>query len=214
PDADDPSEAFRQAFRAARLSLRKFSAGVGVDHGFVARVVRGEKKASQELLDRAKHFLAKKNCPPPPGKKALATAGTDALAAALAYRKLGFSVVPQRPGAKHPAVKWKPFQTRRPTEVEIRYWFKLWPDAGLAVVLGAVSSLFAIDVDGEEAHDVLVARLGGEPLAPKVMSGSGDPRRYHLYFRCPELPTKAKQTPWHPKLEFRGERGIVILPPS
>lgn len=40
------------------------------------------------------------------------------------------------------------------------------------------------------------------------------PYRYHLYFRCPSEPTKAKHTPWHPKLEFRGRGGIIIAPPS
>ena len=28
------------------------------------------------------------------------------------------------------------------------------------------------------------------------------------------FPTKAKATPWHPKLEFRGQGGVLVLPPS
>jgi len=72
-----------------------------------------------------------------------------------------------------------------------------------------------IDVDGRAAHDVLLQRLGGEPRAPQVQSGSGDPYRYHLYFRHPVgMNTKAKATPWHPQLEFRGQGGYVVLPPS
>ncbi len=51
-------------------------------------------------------------------------------------------------------------------------------------------------------------------MRPKVLSGSRKPNRYHLFFRCPEMPTKAKATPWHPKLEFRGKGGIVVIPPS
>ena len=50
--------------------------------------------------------------------------------------------------------------------------------------------------------------------ARKVISGSKQPHRYHLFFRHPDVATKAKITPWHPKLEFRGNRGIVVLPPS
>jgi hypothetical protein len=69
-------------------------------------------------------------------------------------------------------------------------------------------------VDGPEAHAALVARLGQEPVAPKALSGSRKPSRYHLFFRCPDLPTKAKVTPWHPSLEFRGKGGVVIIPPS
>jgi plasmid maintenance system antidote protein VapI len=136
------------------------------------------------------------------------------LRAALEYLRRGFSVVPQLPGAKHPCVKWKRYQERLPTEEELRGWFRHWPQAGLAVILGPVSGLFAIDVDGPEAHEALVARLGAQPVAPKVLSGSGKPFRYHLFFRHPDVATLAKFTPWHPKLEFRGHRGIIILPPS
>src|SRR5215831_16664136 len=39
----------------------------------------------------------------------------DIFRVAQGYTRLGFSVVPQLPGAKHPCVKWKPFQERRPT---------------------------------------------------------------------------------------------------
>src|SRR6516165_8277235 len=93
-------------------------------------------------------------------------------------------------------------------------WFRSWPDAGLAVVLGPVSDLFVLDVDGPEAHAALLKQLGAEPHVPKAISGSQKPHRYHLFFRCPGIATKAKATPWHPQLEFRGKGGIVVIPPS
>jgi hypothetical protein len=133
---------------------------------------------------------------------------------AMGYSRKGFSVVPQLPGAKHPCVKWKPFQVRRPTEEELRGWFARWPHAGLAVVLGPVSGLLAIDVDGPEAYAALLEKLGGEPRAPKVLSGSGKPHRFHLFFKHPAVPTLARFTPWHKQLEFRGNRGIVVTPPA
>jgi hypothetical protein len=130
------------------------------------------------------------------------------------YVDRGWSIVPQLPGQKKPAVKWKQYQINSPRIAEIYYWFRRWPDAGPAVVLGPGSNLFAIDVDGEEAHDELVRRLGEVPRAPTVRSGSGKPYRYHLFFKHPAVPTNAKATPWHPKLEFRGHGGIIILPPA
>jgi hypothetical protein len=139
-----------------------------------------------------------------------------ALAVARDYLGRGFAVVPQLPGAKHPCVRWKDFQGRLPTPAELEDWFGArWPNAGMAAVLGPVGGLFAIDVDGPGAHEALLGHLGAEPAAPKVLSGSGQPCRYHLFFRHPEgLPTRARITPWHPQLEFRGHGGILVLPPS
>ena len=136
------------------------------------------------------------------------------LDAVTGYVQLGMSIVPQMPGAKQPCVRWRPYQLERPTVAQLYQWYRKWPDAGIAVVLGAVSNLFAIDVDGREAHDALIEHLGKVPKAPMSISGSGKPYRYHLFFRHPGFATKAKATPWHPQLEFRGDRGIVVLPPS
>ena len=137
-------------------------------------------------------------------------------ALALSYWKRGFSVVPQRPGAKSPAVRWKRYQDMLPTRGCIdAWWLEDFRDAGIAVILGPRSGLFAIDVDGAEPHRVLVERLGELPIAPQVQSGSGDANRFHLFFRYPVgVRTKAKATPWHDHLEFRGHRGIIVLPPS
>jgi hypothetical protein len=133
---------------------------------------------------------------------------------AMGYLRRGLSVVPQLPGDKHPCVKWKPFQQRLPTEEELRGWFARWPHAGLAVVLGPLSGLFAVDVDGPEGYAALLARLGDEPRTVKVLSGSGKPHRFHLFFKHPAVPTLARFTPWHKQLEFRGEHGIVVAPPA
>ncbi len=119
------------------------------------------------------------------------------------------------PKTKKPYVRWKGFQTTPPTAQQVRDWWDEWPDAGIGLVLGPVSRVLAVDVDGPEAHAELLRRLGQEPLAPKMWSGSGKPQRYQLFFCHPEeLATKAKFTPWHPQLEFRGEGGLTILPPS
>jgi len=118
------------------------------------------------------------------------------------------------PGAKMPCVRWKEFQERRASYDELCDWYKRWPDAGVAIILGPISGLFAIDVDGEEAHKALMERLKVVPRTPKARSGSRKPFRYHLFFKYPNAPTNAKFTPWHPSLEFRGRGGIVVAPPS
>ena len=136
--------------------------------------------------------------------------------AAVKYHNCGFAVIPQIPGDKKPAVTWREYQDQLPTPACVDTWWREhFSGAGIAVVLGRHSDLFAIDVDGPEAHAALVDRLGCVPHAPTAVSGSGKPFRYHLFFRYPrELETKSKSTPWHPKLEFRGSRGVIVLPPS
>jgi hypothetical protein len=137
------------------------------------------------------------------------------LGAALAYRARGFAVVPQDPGEKKPCVRWKEFQVEPPTVDDLAYWFgRRFPDAGIALVLGPVSGLLVIDVDGAGAHRALVARLGAVPEAPTVLSGSPEPHRYHLFFSHPDILTQASFAPWHKQLEFRGHRGIIVAPPS
>ena len=80
-----------------------------------------------------------------------------------------------------------------PTVRQVLAWFRQWPDAGPAVVLGPVSQLFVVDVDGTAAHEELLRRLGSIPHAPTVLSGSGKPHRYHLYFHDPGSQRKRKQ---------------------
>lgn len=138
----------------------------------------------------------------------------EIVAEAAAYRLRGWSVVPQMSGAKKPCVLWKQFQERLPSVDEIEAWWRRRPDAGIAVALGPVSNLFVVDVDGEDAHHVLLKRLGSVPKTARSISGSGKPHRYHLFFSHPDVDTSAKFCPWHENLEFRGQGGIVVLPPS
>lgn len=142
---------------------------------------------------------------------------TSMLDYALAYHRLGWAVIPMmRPNGpqKRPLVSYKPYYRQRPSVDQIREWWDQWPDAGIALVLGPQSGVMAIDVDGKVAYDVLIQHLGAEPVAPRSMSGSGDPYRMHFYFRHPDLKTIAKFTPWLKQLEFRGHTGLLVLPPS
>lgn len=205
---------------AKNISRRALAVGIDKDHSFLAKLLMGKKPSWPEgLLEKAQKWVrAQKKVPSRSvagSSRRRRQANGTVLDEALRRLGQGWSVVPQKPGAKKPCVRWKPFKDRRPTQKELTGWFERWPDAGLALVLGPVSGVIVIDVDGPEAHVALMERLGGqEPIAPKVLSGSGKPYRYHLFFRCPDLPTKSKQTPWHEHLEFRGYGGIVIVPPS
>ena len=78
---------------------------------------------------------------------------------ALAYLAKGYSVIPLRVGDKRPAISWSEYQKRKPTEDEVKGWWAQWPDANIALVTGAVSGLWVLDVD------VKGGAKGGESLA-------------------------------------------------
>lgn len=221
PPVDDAAVAKLLAeMKRRKASWRALARGINKDHSFLSKVLKGVKLCPKGLLEKAQAWVAGQSEPKPPrpavqasGKTRITDDGT-VLGEALRLLDRGWCVVPQRTGEKKPCVRWKPYQDRLPTEEEWIDWIGRWPDAGLTLVLGPVSGIFVTDVDGKEAHDVLMNRIGNEPICPKARSGSHKPYRYHLFFRCPDLPTKSKQTPWHEHLEFRGHGGIVIIPPS
>lgn len=167
-----------------------------IDKSYRQKYERSKRSVSLNLLEQHPHFRG--------------------LLFALFYRLLGWSVIPVGRGTKRALVKWKEYQDRLPDYDELYAWFYQcpWPDPNFGLILGPVSDVFAIDVDGVDAHNVLSDRVDIPAGALKSISGSREPDRYHLLFRNPAIETASKYTPWHEKLEFRGNRGLVILPPS
>jgi len=129
------------------------------------------------------------------------------LAAALAYRQdFGWSVIPTHPTTKKPLVKWEDFQRTPADEATIREWYRRWPFAGVAIVTGAVSRLWVVDVDSDAGR----AQLEPLPLppVPTVKTGKGE----HRYFSRPgALRNTAKKIDG---VDTRGDGGYVIAPPS
>lgn len=201
----------RDRLNVRRVSVRQLAAGVGVSAAHISRVLNGQKAPTAELM--AKMTAAVETLPPGRRPKSCGDGPTTPVGWAVHHYARGWVTIPSLPGKKRPAVKWKQYQEHKPPESEVIGLFDGRPDAGLMLVLGPVSGVFVIDVDGAEAEQTLVERLGGIPKAPR--SGRGDPHRFHLFFRYPVgVPARAKYTPWHPKLEFRGHGGLVVLPPS
>ena len=66
---------------------------------------------------------------------------------ALEYCKMGFSVIPVKPGGKKPLVKWEPYQSEKASEDQIRAWWKKIPSANVAIVTGAISGMDVVDID-------------------------------------------------------------------
>ena len=126
------------------------------------------------------------------------------------YKRLGFSIIPLKYKSKEPAVKWTEFQSRKPTDGELREWFSK-DNVNIGAVCGSVSgNLAVLDFDNLEVFQRFFEKspeeLTNDTLVVKTRRG------YHVYlktdksissFKIPEL-----------QLDVKGEGGYVVAPPS
>ncbi|HYW87609.1 MAG TPA: bifunctional DNA primase/polymerase, partial [Chloroflexota bacterium] len=109
---------------------------------------------------------------------------------------------------KVPLVRWKDYQRRLPTEQELRAQWRRWPEANIGLATGELSRIVVLDLDGDLAVHEALAR--GYPNGPHVFTGRvGGQHRYFAY--RPDAPRNfAKRN----GIDYRGDGGYVILPPS
>ena len=133
------------------------------------------------------------------------------------YLHHGFSIIPTIPLSKRPAVAWKPYQERRPSDQEIQTWMeKYWSKGyGVAVICGDVSNnLVVLDFDTYENPEGLqlldFEKLKRETLVVETPSGG-----YHVYFFT-KHPTPSFNLAHQGKniVEVRGIGRYVLAPPS
>src|SRR5262249_38133494 len=113
-----------------------------------------------------------------------------------------------------------------PSEEQLRVWFgpnapKRFHEARLGCVTGAVSGFVVVDVDPRNGADpdailkrwpsTLVSRTGEYAL-----HDGGKVRGIQLFFKHPGqyIKTRANALPGLPGIDVKGDRGIVVLPPS
>ncbi len=142
------------------------------------------------------------------------------IARALDARELCVIPVPRpRPGAapntpgdgKVPALAWREYQSRRPTERELVEWFGGEP-MNLAIVTGAVSQIVCIDADSPEALRWCTRTL------PYTSWQTQTSRGFHLFYRYPgvRVGNRAKLETRDGRLDVdvRGDGGFVVAPGS
>jgi hypothetical protein len=131
------------------------------------------------------------------------------LQAALNYAEK-FSVIPIRPDKK-PFIKWEPYQTKKATSYEIREWWDRWPSAMVGIVTGEFSGIFVIDCDTVEGGKAILKLIPENLLYPIVTTPRGG---WHLWFLYPAGSRITVGTAIMPGVDFRGEGGYIIAPPS
>lgn len=138
--------------------------------------------------------------------------------AAMDYTQRGWAVLPMLPGTKRAGTTWKEHRQRRGAfdQEQISRWFNYeFPNGGVALMLGPPSGVLSVDVDGKDPFDSFRHAVGVIPITPTIKSGNPDPFRLQYLFRMPEdFPTQASVSPLCEGLEFRGDGGLSILPPS
>lgn len=141
---------------------------------------------------------------------------------ALIYRGKGQAVIPVKgtcyakgnteeersKDSKTPLIRWTDYQTKLPSEAQIREWFTKWDQANMAVITGKVSGIVVVDFDSKEA--VKYAKDKGLLNTPLVKTGRG----YHAYFKYPLGRAIKNSVNSALKIDIRGDGGYVVIPPS
>ena len=144
---------------------------------------------------------------------------------AIDYVDRGWSIFPLSIDGKRPLNEWAEYQTRRTTQDEVDEWFDLGaPTKGgerhkifnLAIATGSLSGLLVVDCDNEAALDYAVSTKWTSPFAVNTTRGK------HYYFAHPgqgrRFQNKAggigRDWPMVRGLDFRGDGGYVVAPPS
>lgn len=140
----------------------------------------------------------------------IATTSSQMLEKALKYLlEYKFSIIPIKPIDKTPLIGWIGYQKMRPTEHEVRAWFRQWPDANIAIVTGSISGICVIDVD-EPAGEDEIRKLANVDVAPCVVTPRGG-HHYYMLLPSSKISNNAKAIKG---CDFRGEGGYVVAPPS
>jgi hypothetical protein len=115
----------------------------------------------------------------------------SSLETALAYLAAGLSVLPANRERKYPVIPaWREYQSRLPTEAEVRGWFSD-SSACHCLICGAASgNLYCLDFDSEgEVYAEWrrrVADLGGGELLPGLAIERTPSGGFHVVWRCAE----------------------------
>jgi hypothetical protein len=128
--------------------------------------------------------------------------------------RLGLSVIPCDPATKRPLIEtWKPYQSRFPTEEEVRDWWKHWPEAAPAVVTGELSGLVVVDIDSADAVELKEAEKWFGETSWRARTPSGG---MHLGYAHPggQVSNACRISGFDFDIDIRGDGGYVLAPPS
>jgi len=127
--------------------------------------------------------------------------------AAAAEWALSVNLIPIHPRGKKPLVPWARYQeefswTDRPG------WKDQWPGMNYGLVTGSISGVVAVDFDKKDGK-TLFEKYQVAGTAPVSETANG----FHALYMIPDEPI-GNATRVVPGLDFRGEGGYIVIPPS
>jgi hypothetical protein len=117
-----------------------------------------------------------------------------------------------KPG-KRPLGPWKAWQSRLPTLDEVVAQWEVVPASNVGVVLGPVSGLVGVDVDGEEGERILGELSGGDlPRTLTFTTGRGR-RLLYAIDRDSDIPTRTLSGRGG-EVKVLAAGTLTVMPPS
>ena len=153
---------------------------------------------------------------------------------ACLYANNGFSIIPLWKKSKKPSIaSWEPFKELHPSYEELAKWF-LDSDNNIGLITGKISSIFAIDIDGQETYEYFIQKINSlseTQLAQsikdtmKIKTGAGntnlifqfDPNEFIIGDELPNIilwKDSSNQNKNHSEIRLKGEGGYIVVPPS
>lgn len=129
--------------------------------------------------------------------------------AALKYARRGWTVIPLVPGDKNPLVKWTDWQNKVPDELQIRRWWKQWPNANVGAVTG--KGFVVVDLDTYKGGKNVDVRKWMEKAPTRLVARSARGGWHFYYEPHPDIHTSASEA--H-HVDVRAGGGVIALPPS
>ena len=128
---------------------------------------------------------------------------------ALRYAEAGFSVIPVNHDKK-PIIKWEPYQKRKATKEEIEKWWTITPTANIGIVTGSISGVAVVDIDTPDLKNEMLDNIETLAAPPISLTPRGGRHQWYAY---PHEEVR-NTTGMFPNVDFRGEGGYVLVPPS
>jgi hypothetical protein len=108
------------------------------------------------------------------------------------------------PSEKHPCIRWKEFQTRRPIEAEVAKWVVQYPARNGVYLTGEVLGRFVVDLDSESSAEWFGQQ--GAPLTQTLETHKG----WHLHFQWPDFQVRTTAGVVHEGVDIRGHAGVAM----